>query len=81
MREFLDLVDIAQPPAFARGASDDVEIVERSSGDQSWVFVINHGAEPTEVEISGLELLSGAPAEGSLRVEGGRVAVVRVSTS
>jgi len=81
MREFLELVDIAPPPAFARGASDDVEIVERSSGDQSWVFVINHGAEPTDVEISGVELLSGTAAEGSLRVEAGRVAVVRVSTS
>jgi len=81
MREFLDLVDIAKPPAFARGASDDVEIVARSSVDKSWVFVINHGAEPTTVEISGVELLSGAPVDGSLLVEAGRVAVVRVSAS
>jgi beta-galactosidase len=81
IEEFLELVDIAQPPAFARAASDDVEIVSRNSGDQSWVFVINHGTQPTHVEISGVELLSNSTVDGSLLVEAGRVAVVRVATS
>jgi beta-galactosidase len=81
MREFLDLVGGARPMASASGASDDVEIVTRSSGDRSWVFVINHGTQVAEVATAGLELLSGNTVDGSLLVEAGRVAVVRVGGS
>ena len=39
---------------------------------------MNHGAEAGELEVAGVELLSGERADGSLTVEAGGVAVVRV---
>jgi beta-galactosidase len=81
MREFLDMVAGGSGIVSAPGASDDVEIVSRSSDDRRWVFVINHGTQTAELEIAGVELLSGLSVDGSLRVEAGRVAVVRVDAS
>jgi beta-galactosidase len=81
MREFLELVAGGTRIVSVPGASDDIEIVSRSSGDRSWVFVINHGTQAAELDIAGLELLSGRTVDGSLRVEAGRVAVVRVGAS
>lgn len=80
MAEFLDLVAQERGIASVTGASADVEIVTRTSGDRSWVFVINHGAQAGEVDLSGVELLSGASVTSPLTVEAGRVAVVRVDS-
>ena len=56
---------------------DDVEIVRRSNGDRSWLFVINHSDDDAELAIDGVELISGASVEGTLVVPAGKVAVVR----
>ena len=81
MLELLEQVGGGGRIVSAPGASDDVEIVSRSAGDRSWVFVINHGTQAAEVAIVGVELLSGRTVDGSLRVEAGQVAVVRVDAS
>jgi beta-galactosidase len=78
MAEFLDLVADEHGVAFVAGASTDVEVVTRTSGDRTWVFVINHGAQAAEVDVSGVELLSGRTVAAPLTVDAGKVAVVRV---
>jgi len=80
MAEFLELVVGEHGVRSVAGASADFEIVTRTSGDQSWVFLINHGSESGAVSISGVELLSGNAVDGSLTVEAGKVAVVRVAS-
>ena len=47
------------------------------SDEASWLFVINHGDEPADIDIHGIELLSGHAVAGDLTVPPGRVAVVR----
>ena len=44
---------------------------------QSWLFVLNHTAEPAVIAAHGRELLSGAEVAGRLEVAPGGVAVVR----
>ena len=56
-------------------APPSVEAVRRRNGESSWLFLINHGAEPAAVEASGFDLLRGREYGGVLR--GGDVAVVR----
>jgi beta-galactosidase len=58
-----------------------VEIVERSSGDDRWLFVLNHGSEPVEVGIdrTGVDIITGTVADGSIRVGAVDVAVVYTS--
>ena len=59
------------------GASSLVEVTRRVGDDASWLFVINHAEVPAEVPVHGTELVSGREVVGDLRVEAGRVAVVR----
>lgn len=59
------------------GASADVEVTRRVGADTSWLFVINHGAEPAEVPTHGVELVTGRGVAGDLVVPAGGVAVVR----
>ena len=80
MAEFLELVAGERGVRSTPGASAEFEIVTRTSGDQSWVFLINHGSESGAVGVSGVELLSGNAVDGSLTVEAGKVAVVRVAS-
>ena len=54
-----------------------VEVVKRSKGGTSWLFVINHGADDVTVPVHGAELINGTAAAGALAVGGGGVAVVR----
>jgi beta-galactosidase len=81
LAEFLGVVAAERSIVSAPGASDTFEIVSRSSGDRSWTFLINHGDEARDIDISGVELLSGTVADGSLTVGAGQVAVVRVDAS
>ncbi|MEO7007009.1 MAG: beta-galactosidase [Terrimesophilobacter sp.] len=60
-------------------AGQDVEIVRRSNGESSWLFVINHSDVDARLPVAGLELISGVTVNGDLRVPAGRVAVVRES--
>ena len=60
------------------GAPPGVEIVRRhADGGRSWLFVLNHTSAAAVVEVSGVELLSGQPADGRLEVAPGGVAVLR----
>jgi beta-galactosidase len=61
-------------------APQDVEVVLRSNGETSWAFVINHTAEDVALPLDGVDLLDGSPTGGSLTVNAGGVAVVRLST-
>ncbi|GIF16225.1 beta-galactosidase [Actinoplanes teichomyceticus] len=54
-----------------------VEAIRRTGGGRGYLFVINHGTVPVELEATGVELVTGAGVDGLLRVEGGGVAVVR----
>jgi beta-galactosidase len=57
----------------------DVEVVLRSNTSTSWAFVINHTSEDVALSIDGVDLLAGSPTGGSLTVDAGGVAVVRLS--
>lgn len=59
------------------GASAEVEVTRRVGEDASWLFVINHGAEPAQVPTHGVELVTGRAVAGDLVVPAGGVAVVR----
>ena len=54
-----------------------VEAVRRVSSEASYLFLLNHTDQPAEVEVDGLELLSGERVEGTLKVAPGGVGVVR----
>jgi beta-galactosidase len=57
----------------------DVEVVRRTNGERSWLFVINHSGAEARIAVTGAELLSGESIAGTLRVPAGTVAVVRES--
>jgi beta-galactosidase len=59
-------------------ARPGVEIVERTDGKRSWLFVLNYADRPVEVILDrpGVELISGRPAVGSLTIGPVDVAVV-----
>ncbi len=54
-----------------------VEAVRRVSSEASYLFLLNHTDQPVEVEVDGLELLSGERVEGTFKVAPGGVGVVR----
>lgn len=58
---------------------DGVEVVRRSDGERSWLFVINHSEQEARVNTEGVELIAGTPINGTLVVPAGKVAVVRQS--
>ncbi len=62
------------------GSSSTAEIVRRSDGPRSWVFILNHSNEAIDVPLEepGLELISGQTVQQSLRVAPVDVAIVRV---
>ncbi|MFI1994370.1 beta-galactosidase [Actinoplanes sp. NPDC020271] len=57
--------------------SDDVEVVRRRGDGRSYLFVVNHGVNPVEYPAAGHNLITNEPVGGTLRVEGGGVAVIR----
>jgi beta-galactosidase len=57
---------------------EGLEVVERASGDERFLFAINHAQTDARVDARGVELLSGDAVEGSLLVPGGGVRVVRL---
>lgn len=59
------------------GLPDGVELVTRRGDEADFTVVINHGASPAEIPLHGVELVSGAPTGGVLRIAEGDVAVVR----
>ncbi|MEU0078905.1 beta-galactosidase [Micromonospora tulbaghiae] len=59
------------------GAPSGVEAVRRHDGDGDLLYLLNHTDQPQRVPVAGLDLLTGATADGSLTLEPGGVAVVR----
>lgn len=59
------------------GAGPLVEVTRRVGDDASWLFVINHGEDPAEVDVAGHDLVAGRDVDGDLVVAAGGVAVVR----
>ncbi|WP_298462304.1 beta-galactosidase [uncultured Cellulomonas sp.] len=53
-----------------------VEVVRRAGAERRYVFVVNHSADPVDVPVMGLELITGEEVRG-LRVPAGAVRVVR----
>jgi len=54
-----------------------VEVVRRSGGEASWLFVVNHGEQDVELAATGTEQLSGARCDTALRVPAGGVRILR----
>lgn len=57
--------------------SPGVEVQRRRSGEQTWLFVLNHTDEQVQVPARGTDLVTGAAVDGAVRVAPGGVAVVR----
>ncbi|GAA5197106.1 beta-galactosidase [Microbacterium jejuense] len=58
---------------------EGLEVVVRRGDDADFAVAINHRDEPATFAASGVELISGAPVDGSLTVPAGGLAVVRLS--
>jgi beta-galactosidase len=58
---------------------DGLERVRRTSSAGSWLFAINHGDVDQQVEATGVDLVSGRPADGAFTVPAGAVAVIEES--
>lgn len=63
----------------ARAGVAGLEVVVRHGVEVDHLVAINHGDAPVAVAVDGHELLSGRATEGTLKVPGGGVAVVRVT--
>jgi beta-galactosidase len=59
----------------------DAEVVRRTGGGRSYLFVINHGTELVQHPARGEDLVTGEKVDGVLTVQGGGVAVVREEVS
>jgi beta-galactosidase len=77
--ELLSWIAIDASVAVPPEPQADVEVVRRSNGERSWLFVINHSAEDARLTTDGVELIGGVPVNGTLVVPAGKVAVVRQS--
>lgn len=64
------------------GAPPGVEAVRRrGTGGQPWLFLLNHSTEAGTVPASGVDLLTGAGAAGSVQLPPGGVAVIREASN
>jgi beta-galactosidase len=52
-------------------------VQRRRSGDQTWLFVVNHTDERARVPADGMDIVTGAVVTGAVTVPAGGVAVVR----
>ncbi|MCI1018308.1 beta-galactosidase [Microbacterium sp. C5A9] len=57
------------------GATREIEIVRRSNGTDSYLFVINHGDSDAEISLVGHDLVTDAPATGL--VPAGAVRIIK----
>jgi len=57
------------------GAGPDVEIVRRAGADGSYLFVINHGIDDVDIAATGHDLVTDAPATGT--VPAGAVRIIK----
>ncbi len=61
----------------------DIEIVRRTRGDEGWTFLLNHSADPVELDLDlrGIDVLSGTAVAGSLRMEARGVSIIRTPSA
>jgi beta-galactosidase len=59
------------------GLPPGVEAVRRQSGDRSWLFLLNHTDDVHRVPATGVDLLTGCAATGTVRLPAGGAAVIR----
>lgn len=73
------VADLVAEAGVAPVAEGDLglERVRRIGLGGSWLFAINHDAEPRTVHTTGTELITGAAVRGTLVVPAGSVAVIR----
>ncbi|MCM6761209.1 beta-galactosidase [Rathayibacter sp. ZW T2_19] len=71
-----DMLDLAHITPVTPG-QEGVERVRRRTEERSWLFAINHSAEPLTVTGRGVDLVTGARVDGVLELAGGAVAVIR----
>ena len=69
----LDIEPLPLPPG--------VEVVRRVGDSATYLFVINHTEEPVDAPVTGFELLTSQPCDGTLNVPAGEVRVVRIPGS
>lgn len=77
LRDLLETVAVAAGASPEPGAGGGVDIVRRRGGDRSYRFVINHTADPVEIDASGVDLVTGDRVTGAVLVPGGAVRVIR----
>jgi beta-galactosidase len=63
--------------AVAAGVPAGVEVVRRANADRSFLFIMNHTAEPADVPAEGFDLRHGRLVHGVAHLEPGGVAVIR----
>lgn len=56
---------------------DGVEVVTRRAAGERFTVAINHADQPAELPLPGTDLVTGTTNDGTLRLDGGAVAVVR----
>ncbi|MGN8247199.1 beta-galactosidase [Cellulomonas soli] len=56
-----------------------LEVVRRHGTTADYLVAVNHADEPAELAAQGVELLTGAPVDGTLKVPAGGTAVVRLT--
>jgi beta-galactosidase len=57
-----------------------VELLQRSNGNSSWLFALNHSVEKVTVPFDGhgRDLLTGAQVNGSIELEPAGVAIIQL---
>jgi len=79
MRQFLATVCRETGVGAPLEAPPGVEVVRRKTGEDSFLFILNHGAQPAKVRLDGpaRDLLAGSEHGGTLTLEPLGVAVLR----
>jgi beta-galactosidase len=65
------------PPASVVGGLGALELVRRRSADQSYLFIVNHGAAEVTVDATGLDLVTETAMGGHVVVPAGAVRIIR----
>lgn len=65
------------PPASVVGDLSALELVRRRSTDQSYLFIVNHGAAEVTVEATGVDLVTSTAVSGHVVVPAGAVRIIR----
>ncbi|MCK2035632.1 beta-galactosidase [Microbacterium sp. SSW1-49] len=65
------------PPASVIGELGALELVRRRGADQSYLFIVNHGAAEVTVDATGLDLVTETAVDGHVVVPAGAVRIIR----